>query len=148
MTQEPRSLYPETAIDALARWDANEPVFTVELRGLGPSHEQCIHVLVFELIRALGGDPLPSEGTLIREWGDDVSYRVSKELGGLTGAQVGAATSFAYTVLKTGWRTALESVELDRHIIQVSRAWPRLPDPAPPYTVPAQPPSSATTAGA
>ena len=42
---------PETAKQALQMWDSNDGVVTLGLSGIGPSHEQAIHVTVFELLR-------------------------------------------------------------------------------------------------
>lgn len=117
---------PETAEEALKRWDAGETVFTVEMGGLGPSYEQCIHVAAFELIRGL-----LREGPI--DWDDDsddliaradkilrASPRV-KELG-LSGAQAGAAQNLAFRTLRVGWAKAINEVP-DR-LIQVSqRGW-------------------------
>jgi hypothetical protein len=59
------SARPETAAEALARWDDGKTVWTVEMGGLGPGYEQAIHVTAFELIRealALDSRPIDSKG--------------------------------------------------------------------------------------
>lgn len=131
---------PATATEALARWDRGEPVFTVEMGGMGPGYEQCIHILAFELIRALIAAqwvtprPYPAKGTpeakRVREAWDAIVEPVIRELNkvnGFSGAQVGAAQNLAAKVWNDGWRAAVDAVEQDRHIM-VSRAFPVAPD--------------------
>lgn len=54
-----KPLIPETAADALARWDEGDTVFTVEMGGFGPGYEQAIQLLVFEMIRDHINDTRP-----------------------------------------------------------------------------------------
>ena len=122
------NLIPESAEQALERWDAGETVFTVSMGGLGPGYEQCIHILVFEIVRdhIAAGEPLPDddeEGAWVG-WGDAAVTRLDPDIG-FSGAQVGAAKNLAARTLKVGWRAALEEVP-DRHI-QVSRQMPVAP---------------------
>lgn len=131
-----RPLFPETAADALARWDAGEGVFTVEMGGLGPSYEQCIHILAFEIIRdalAQGFNPadaenMPREQAMARQDAlvDPCVARTSAQTSGYSGAQVGAATSLAMCMIRQGWAKGLEAAGVERHI-QVSRDWPARP---------------------
>jgi len=115
--------HPETAIDALQRWDAGETVFTVEMGGLGPSYEQAIQVLVFELLRDLAQKPLPKKPK--PDWGNSTVTRIDKKMGGYSGAMVGAAKSLAYRAIRDGWKKMLESAPQDR-LIQVRRDFPTL----------------------
>ena len=118
---------PETVAEALERWDAGETVFTVSMGGLGPGYEQCIHILVFEIIRdhLATGKPLPDDGADEWEtWGDGAVHRLDPEIG-FSGAQVGAAKNVAARTLKLGWRAAIREVP-DRQI-QVSRQMPSAP---------------------
>lgn len=119
-------LIPETATEALAIWDSGRPVFTVEMGGIGPGYEQCIQVLVFELIRdALNGAiPMPTMGMPLRNWGDETITRLDKQIG-FSGAQVGAAKSLAGTMLAAGYAKALDGVEKARRI-QASKGFPSL----------------------
>lgn len=130
-----QSLYPETAVDALAKWDAGESVFTVEMGGLGPGYEQCIHIMAFECIRAMKDVPAPGWEKGAPGWDAwwemaDAALRASdvvKKLGP-SGAQAGAAKSLAGRACSMGWRAMLEDFKAsgsdpDR-IIQVSRGWP------------------------
>ena len=123
-------LYPKTAAEALHKWDAGGPVFTIELGGLGPGYEQAIHVLVFELIRDYKDSPLanfaPEDRDAWSRWGEPAVDRLN-ETCGFSGAQVGAAKNYAYQVLKHGWRHMVMQAPDDR-LIQVSRSFPHPPD--------------------
>ena len=126
-------LYPETVEQALARWDANESIFTVEMGGLGPGYEQCIHIVCFELIRHFKDAPRElfddSEanrekiGDLMNEylWSNPITAKL-----GLSGAQAGAGKSLAYRAIRDGWRKMIYSAkEQDpERMIQVQKAWP------------------------
>lgn len=122
------SFYPKDAADALAQWDAGKSVFTIEMGGLGPGYEQCIHIVVFELIRAFKDRPeviYSSDNKFVNDEMDEhlFSNPIIKKLG-LSGAQAGAGKSLAWAALKNGWRATIKSVENDRHI-QVSKHFPR-----------------------
>lgn len=116
---------PRTAQEALARWDRGESVFTIEMGGLGPGHEQAIQILVFELIR--DNEPIPApdaEGMAdLHGWGEAAVKRTNAEVGGYSGAQVGAAKSLASRAIKKGWAATLAEVPADR-LIQISNYWP------------------------
>ena len=120
------NIFPETAIDALLRWDQGDPVFTIEMGGLGPGYEQCIHVGVFELIRKLGLeiDQFPTEEDRLNDFLDGalLSIQKVKDLG-LSGAQAGAIKSLAHAYMTKGYRHTIESVDTDRKI-QVSKTFP------------------------
>lgn len=120
----PRALIPDTAKEALARWDAGESVFTIEMGGLGPGYEQCIHICVFELIRAFQDRPLPEDEDVLTDAMNRVLWDtpVTKALG-LSGAQAGVAKSLAWQFITHGYLATLNKVEKDRHI-QVSRTFP------------------------
>lgn len=114
---------PESARDALARWDKGWNVFTIEMGGLGPGYEQCIHIAVFELIRDHVDDgKFPTERD--EKWGDMTLDRVNDQLG-LSGAQAGAAKHLAYRYLQNGWKKTVEEVDSDRRI-QVNKEFPHL----------------------
>lgn len=130
MSPEELELYGETAAELLRRWDAGEPIWSVELGGLGPGYEQAIQVLAVELVRDNLGKPLPEKAT--REWGDDTVRRVDEGCCGLSGAQVGQSKWLAWNWLKTGpadlVRRAKEQGDKGPgekpHLIQVSKSWP------------------------
>lgn len=124
---------PETVAEALARWDRGESVFSVEMGGLGPSYEQAIQILAFELMRAFDGK-LPR---IEVEWTDEnkatlksLANEVETRLDGVygfSGAQVGAARSLAVIVCRRGYRAALRMPEVKDRLILVSRNMPEAP---------------------
>lgn len=139
----PEGLYHETPAEALAAWDRGEVVWSVEMGGLGPGYEQAIQVCAFEMLRDLlaSGIVLPRDipdqdapevkavKQRFRDITDATVHRLDDELGGMSGAQVGAAKSICGMTMRFGWREALESArkqDPDR-LIQVSRCWPNVP---------------------
>ncbi len=114
-----------TAADVVRMWDAGETVFTVEMGGLGPGYEQAIQVLVIELLRDNAALPSPGE---VGTWGDATARKHSAALGGLSEAQVGAAKSLAYRILRDGYTLTLDSMRKNdsSRVIQVSNRWPML----------------------
>lgn len=125
---------PETVDDALALWDSGAAVFSVEMGGIGPGYEQCIQVLAFELMRLWKsedwtGEPNQEFSDRMRAAAEPITARVSKELGGMSGAQVGAAESLASCVLRRGYRNALRDPAVNDRQIQVSNRFPALSKP-------------------
>lgn len=121
---EPWGLKPaNTAQEQLERWDKGWGIWSIEMGGIGPAYEQAIQVCAIEILRDQINHPLP-EGSL-RDWAGQTIVRIDKDLGGLTGAQVGAAKFLAYQWLKVGPAECLKEVEEDRHI-QVSKGWPTI----------------------
>ena len=130
---------PETAREALALWDKGELVWTVEMGGMGPGYEQCIHVMAFEIIRELlKREPIDwtiadrgkDDADAKREWRaftDAVEAAVQPRIRGIgaSGAQWGAAQSVAYRTLRIGWAKALSELPDDR-LLMVSKAWPKV----------------------
>lgn len=118
----------ETAREALEAWDRGEVICTIEMGGLGPGYEQCIHIAAMEAIRAFVDQP----GLILDEPDTDkMNDRLNQALWGnatvsalhLSGAQAGAAKNLAYNALKHGWRAMLGQVKQDRRIM-VSRTFP------------------------
>jgi hypothetical protein len=96
--------------------------------GLGPGYEQAIQILVFEILREhlRTKKPLPTpQSANANGWMDNVIHRINEQLGGFSGAQVGAAKNLAYHYLKDGYAKSLEKCK-DR-TIQVSRFFPKAP---------------------
>ena len=131
-------MYCETAREALEAWDRGDSVFTLEMGGLGPGYEQCIHVAAFEVVRDMLNEPVPPEGDkeAWKAWSlkaDVALHRADKFPGmGMSGAQAGAAKSLALQFLRHGPRAFLEWLKTtapDRvaDIMQVPREMPRPP---------------------
>lgn len=123
----------DKAADIVAAWDRGETVFSLNMGGLGPGYDQCIQVAAIEIMRDQIGKDLPppqddaetsEEARARRAWGDDSLARIDKQVGGMSGAQAGAAKWLAYRILAEGWqalaRRAKEKGEDDR-IQQFSR---------------------------
>ncbi len=124
---------PETVADAVAAWDRGDSVFTVEMGGMGPGYEQCIHIAAFEIMRVWDGKFPTGE-----HWADDLGKDRAEELNaiadaeikklnylGFSGAQVGAAKSLASCVCRRGYRAAMREEEVKDRLIQVSKNFPR-----------------------
>lgn len=111
--------------DALAKWDAGHPVWTIEMGGLGPGYEQCIQVGAFEVAKRLQDVALPEGTEPLNKLLDDtlraVMKAVAPALDGLSGAQAGAINNLAYHFVKDGYDETLHQVGSDRRI-QASRA--------------------------
>ena len=123
----------------VATWDAGQSVWSLEMGGLGPGYEQCIQVCVIEILRDALGASLPTNATpegkeALRSWGDGTISRIDKGLGGMSGAQAGAARWLAYQIASKGWEDVLRRLkarETDTaRMIQASTHWPRVLEPA------------------
>ena len=101
---------PETARDALKRWDSGQSLFTVEMGGLGPGYEQAIQILVLEIVRCFLNDPSLMDFEHFSRRADKIASELDKDnrMGGFSGAQVGVAKTLAYHYLTKGWRTTLD----------------------------------------
>lgn len=126
-------MFGADAADWLARWDAGKTVWSIEMGGLGPGYEQCIHITAAEILRHLLAEkydaarwehpPLwKDDREAIEKYG--FANPVIEKLG-LSGAQWGAAMSLATSLYMTGPRDVMTKPELkDRHI-QVRRDFPQ-----------------------
>jgi hypothetical protein len=121
-----------TVKELLASWDAGEPVWSVELGGLGPGYEQAIQVAAIEMARDNNEIALP-DGDVERntEWDRLCSETLRKHddaLGGLSGAQFGKSKWLAYQWCHNGGPDRLQerAKEQGADTILVSRAFPRI----------------------
>jgi hypothetical protein len=130
-----RDLVAKDAREQLRRWDAGEPIWTVEMGGIGPGYEQAIQVLAIEIVRDNLDQPLPADGdeAAWREFGMATAERIDVigpdgkySCGGFSGAQLGAARNLAARWLRIGPAAVHAEVPSDRHI-QASRFWPHAP---------------------
>jgi len=128
-------MYGKDAADWLARWDAGKNVWSIEMGGLGPAYEQCIHITCAEILREMlnGGydtakwydetdkDAAQAQWKVDRERIDAKVMKVPviNDLG-LSGAQWGAAMNVACFLHRHGPRYVMNDERVkDRHI-QVS----------------------------
>lgn len=117
-----------TLDEALTKWAAGHPVWTIEMGGLGPGYEQCIQVGAFEMAKRLKDAPMPDETDAQNKQLDDMLHALCKELeplSGLSGAQAGAIKSLAYHFVKDGYNETLHQVEQER-LIQAARTFPAM----------------------
>ncbi len=125
-------LYPDTAQEWLDKWDSGQSVFTIEMGGIGPGYEQCIHITCAELIRHMLTEKYDSS-----RWSDQAQWDIDREairassfknekiMGlGLSGAQFGAAMQLATHFYMHGPRSLLEKKDMKDRTIQVSSNWP------------------------
>lgn len=123
---------PETAEEALRRWDAGQNLWSIEMGGLGPGYEQAIHIAAFELLRMALPLPRPSDPSDADGWRalgkhiDEMPQPALKGMG-LSGAQYGAALNIVMVTLRFGWRAGIEKAPEDRRI-QVDKRWPQAPE--------------------
>jgi hypothetical protein len=126
-------MYGANAQDWLSRWDSGKSVWSIEMGGLGPGYEQCIHVTCAELLRFMLGKNYdhafwedPEIWARDREEITQASFQSQtiKDLGGITGAQFGAAMNLATMIYIHGPRSVMNDRRVkDRHI-QVSKRFP------------------------
>lgn len=122
---------PQTVADALALWDNDQSVFSVEMGGLGPGYEMAIQGLFFELLREWAESPPPRLGRALtneeaqrfEDSAEPIVAKCDKEpWGQFSGAQVGAAKSLAMCVLRrSSYRAALRDDAVNDRLIQVCR---------------------------
>lgn len=130
--QSERDMYGADAADWLSRWDSGETVHTIEMGGLGPGYEQCIHITAAEILRFMLDNKLDADS-----WSDAEAWEADREkmdthlFGldlissmGLSGAQVGAAYNLAVMLYKRGPIAVMKDDRVkDRHIM-VSKSFP------------------------
>ena len=106
---------------AVKQWNEGKTVWSVELGGLGPSYEQAIQVLVFELMKDNLGKRIDA-----LEFGELTIKRLDEKLG-FSASQVAQAKSMARQFLMHGYAETLAEVKRDMpdRLIQVDRNFPR-----------------------
>jgi hypothetical protein len=130
----------ETVDDLLAAWDAGGTIWTVEMGGLGPGYEQALQIAAVEFARA--------GKAMTRTDNDEADYKAfgalcdaalksfDEQVGGLSGAQYGAAKWLAWRWCFGGGPKRLIEVfraesakrgEKSDRVIQCSRTYPVAP---------------------
>lgn len=123
-------LYGADATAWLQRWDAGEIVWTIEMGGLGPGYEQCIHIACAEILREmLSGryDTVRWSESGGNAWRKDravldrvvMAKTAIKDLG-LSSAQWAAAMHLAWHLLRDGPRRLMNDPAVKERHIQVS----------------------------
>ena len=123
-------MYGSDAADWLKRWDEGKTVWSIEMGGLGPAYEQCIHMTCAELVRQLIDRKIDFETNddlLKEQWKaiDEALFQIPEISAlGLSGAQVGAAKNLAAMIYRHGPRAVMKDERVkDRHI-QVQKFFP------------------------
>lgn len=125
-------MYGADAADWLRRWDKGDTVWSIEMGGLGPGYEQCIHITCAEILRNMldrkydvakweDPDTWKKDRAEIEKMGFDNPTIKSLKL---SGAQWGASLNLAGHFYRKGPRAVMTDPQVkDRHI-QVSRTFP------------------------
>jgi hypothetical protein len=125
--------YGTDAADWLARWDAGKTVWTVEMGGLGPGYEQCIHIACAEIVRWFIDQNADVTLWDNKEAAKPIFERMEKEVGftlpvikklGLSGAQWGAALNLASLIYRQGPRAIMTDPHMKSRHILVCRVSP------------------------
>lgn len=125
--------YGADAADWLKRWDEGRVCWSIEMGGLGPGYEQCIHITAAEILRHLlerkyepeTWDHEPETWNHDRKEIEDAVFANRKISAiGISGSQWGAAMNLASQFYRRGPRAVMTDDRVkDRHI-QVQRTFP------------------------
>ncbi len=126
----------KTINELLKAWDAGEPVWTIELGGLGPGYEQAIQVAAIEIARKLRKYKPTGKQSVDKEALEkicrEVIHEIDRDLGGLSGAQANAAKWLAWQWCHNGGPAKLQerakSQGKEQDCIMVQRFWPKAPE--------------------
>lgn len=121
-------MYKPTSIaDFIQAWDNGIEVQTVNMGGLGEAYDLAIQCVAMEMLRKIVetpgmldelralpvGEPVPEEMreslNLVVKEVDAKQEDGSFKMGGLSGAQVGAAMSFAFHIAYNGYESVYEA---------------------------------------
>jgi len=125
-------LYGASANEWLRRWDEGRIVWSIEMGGLGPGYEQCIHITCAEILRVMLDKKYDcSKWSNEDKWKrdrEDIEKLIFKnpivEKLGISGAQWGAALNLAAQLYTNGPRKVMaDELTKDRHI-QVQKSFP------------------------
>lgn len=138
----PNRVNVDTAEEAVAAWNAGKEIATIEMGGLSKGYEMAIQVTAFAIMEALLAEEAwlkvvreyPTGQTWpdgLRQFVDGVISEIDKKdeetgrfaLGGLSGAQAGAATNLALNVVRNGFQNGRDQVGNER-IIWLSKSDP------------------------
>lgn len=118
--------------DWLVRWDRGDTVWSIEMGGLGPGYEQCIHITAAEIVRWFADQN--ADASL---WDDEdatkpIFDRMEKSVSKveavkklkLSGAQWAAACNLASMIYRQGPRAMMKDDRVKNRHIQVCRVFP------------------------
>ena len=117
-------LFAETPQDLLSRWDAGDSVGRVRMSTIGPSYEQIIQILAFEILRSLiAHQPAGDEWDKAPDWVKKDTEAVTENLDA-SGAQFAKAHTLATAFYMEGHKGALDEASAGQHI-KVCRKFPQ-----------------------
>lgn len=131
-TQTIETNYGKTGADWVARWDAGDIIWTIDMGGMGPGYEQALQTAAVEMVRWFVKDKTDpaifadeEEYPKLRDRMDDELFNGGPLSGmGLSGAQVGAARNLACFMYRDGPESVMADDRVkDRHIM-ISNKWP------------------------
>lgn len=121
-----------TIEQVLKDWDDGNPVWSVELGGIGPGYEQCIQLVGFEFLKQMKISPFDYElnDSNKVKWkiyintieANSTAKSLIEKLGP-SGAQYEAAMNLASVFSRHGYAKGLKMAGEDRHIL-VSKNFP------------------------
>lgn len=115
---------PETTKEALELWDSGKFVTTLEMGNVGPGHEQCIHIAVFELIRYFISEPLSSDTDIAYSKLNALLHKINDEKKlKLEGDQERVIKGLAYHYLTYGYASTIKTYG-NKRTIMVSSKFP------------------------
>lgn len=126
----------KTAQELIDAWDAGETIWSIEMGGLGPGYEQALQVAAIEMTRKAiyfkqCGDK-EKDTEVFTMLCDEALKLIDDKLGGLSGAQYGAARYLAWNWITKGPETLYkiyrdaEKEGKENRMIQVSNMWPHI----------------------
>lgn len=114
------NMFTETSEEWIAKWDAGELVWTIEMGGISPGYEQTIQCIAAEMLRYFVTEKPDLDGgdwATIRDAMDSALKPVSEKYGP-SGAQWGAARNLAaHFYRKSPKEVGDDPAVKDRHIM-------------------------------
>lgn len=119
----------ETAAEWASAFLRGEIVDSIEMGGIGPGYEQAIQCAVVVLCQKCSHVRVTEKDTAYPQEFDTALHDADMSLGGLSGAQAGAAKWLAFRFMLEGPNRFMDRARVkdrDRCIL-VSKAWPSMP---------------------
>ena len=117
-------LFAKTPQDLLSRWDAGDTVTSIRMSAIGPSYEQVIQILTFEILRSLiTHEPADDEWDKAPGWVKKDTRAVTESLDA-SGNQFAKAHTLATAFYMEGHKGTLDEAPAGQHI-KVCRKFPQ-----------------------
>ena len=109
-------LFAETPQDLLSRWDAGDTVASIRMSTIGPSYEQVIQIITFEILRSLvARKPADDEWDKAPSWVKKDTRAVTEKLEA-SGGQFAKAHTLATAFYMEGHKGTLDEAATKQHI--------------------------------